>query len=52
MSAPVDVISLFQKAALEVTAELVPIHPGLAKYLRERKQWNSAWDKHVAKANM
>jgi TRAP transporter TAXI family solute receptor len=40
----------FQKAALEVTAELVPIHPGLAKYLKEKKMWNSAWDAHVAKS--
>jgi TRAP transporter TAXI family solute receptor len=40
----------FQKAALEVTADLVPIHPGLAKYLKEKKMWDSAWDAHVAKA--
>ena len=42
-------MAAFQKAALETTAELVPIHPGLAKYLKEKKMWNSAWDAHVAK---
>lgn len=42
----------FQKEALEVTAELVPIHPGLAKFLKERKQWDNDWDKYIAKAKM
>jgi TRAP-type uncharacterized transport system substrate-binding protein len=42
----------FQKAALEVTADLVPIHPGLAKFLKEKKMWNTAWDSHVAKGTM
>lgn len=42
-------MAAFQKAALETTAELVPIHPGLAKYLKEKKMWNSAWDARVAK---
>jgi TRAP transporter TAXI family solute receptor len=42
----------FQKAALETTAELTPIHPGLAKYLKEKKMWNPAWDAHVAKGTM
>lgn len=45
-------MAAFQKAALESTAELVPIHPGLAKFLKERKMWDSAWDAHVAKAKM
>ena len=45
-------MAAFQKAALESTADLVPIHPGLAKYLKEKKMWNSAWDSHIAKATM
>ena len=45
-------MAAFQVAALEATAELVPIHPGLAKYLKEKKMWKSAWDAHVAKAKM
>lgn len=40
----------FQKAALESTADLVPIHPGLAKYLKEKKMWDSAWDSRIAKS--
>jgi len=42
----------FQKKALESTADLVPIHPGLAKYLKEKKMWNAAWDSKVAKSTM
>ncbi len=42
----------FQKAALESTADLVPIHPGLAKYLKEKNMWDAAWDSHIAKAKM
>lgn len=42
----------FQKTALESTADLVPIHPGLAKFLKEHKMWDAAWDSHIAKAKM
>jgi TRAP-type uncharacterized transport system substrate-binding protein len=38
----------FQKQALESTADLVPIHPGLAKYLRDKGQWDKKWDSKVA----
>jgi uncharacterized protein len=38
----------FQKQALQSTASMVPIHPGLAKYLKEKKMWDSKWDSHVA----
>ena len=38
----------FQKQALETTYELVPIHPGLAKFLKEKGMWDKAWDSHVA----
>jgi TRAP-type uncharacterized transport system substrate-binding protein len=39
----------FQKKALESTYNLVPIHPGLAKFLKEKGMWDSKWDSHVAK---
>ncbi len=42
----------FQKAALESTADLVPIHPGLAKFMKEHKMWDASWDGRVAKAKM
>jgi TRAP-type uncharacterized transport system substrate-binding protein len=38
----------FQKQALESTADLVPIHPGLAKYLQAKGQWDKKWDSKVA----
>jgi len=41
-------MAAFQKKALESTASLVPIHPGLAKYLKEKGQWDSKWDAHIA----
>ncbi|HZQ12722.1 MAG TPA: TAXI family TRAP transporter solute-binding subunit [Pseudolabrys sp.] len=38
----------FQAKALEQTWEFVPIHPGLAKYLKEKGKWNPKWDSKVA----
>jgi uncharacterized protein len=38
----------FQVLALEQTWDLVPIHPGLAKFLKEKGKWNSKWDSKVA----
>jgi TRAP-type uncharacterized transport system substrate-binding protein len=45
-------MAAFEKQALESTYRLVPIHPGLAKYLKARNQWDSKFDSHVAKATM
>lgn len=42
----------FQKQALESTWQLVPIHPGLAKWLKEKGQWDAKFDANVAKATM
>jgi uncharacterized protein len=41
-------LAAFQKAALEHTWDLVPIHPGLAKFLKEKGQWDPKWDSKVA----
>ena len=38
----------FQKQALEQTWDLVPIHPGLAKFLKEKGMWDKKWDSKVA----
>jgi hypothetical protein len=38
----------FQKQALEATADLCPIHPGLAKYMREKGVWDKKWDAKIA----
>ena len=45
-------MAAFQKQALESTYKLVPIHPGLAKYLKAKNQWDPKFDSHVAKATM
>lgn len=37
-----------QRRGVESAAEFVPIHPGLARYMRERGVWNAAWDARVA----
>jgi uncharacterized protein len=42
----------FEHDTLESTWKLVPIHPGLAKYLKEKGMWDSKWDSNVAKATM
>ncbi len=39
-----------QRRGVEAAADLVPIHPGLARYMRERGVWNPKWDSKVAKA--
>jgi uncharacterized protein len=39
----------FQKQALESTWNLVPIHPGLAKYLEEKHLWDAKWSSNIAK---
>jgi TRAP transporter TAXI family solute receptor len=38
----------FQKRGVESAAEFVPIHPGLAKYMREKGVWDAKWDSKIA----
>jgi TRAP-type uncharacterized transport system substrate-binding protein len=38
----------FQKRGVESSADLVPIHPGLAKYMREKGVWDAKWDAKIA----
>ena len=38
----------FQSQAMAQTWNLVPIHPGLAKFLKEKGKWNPKWDSKVA----
>lgn len=42
-------MAAFQKQALESTWSLVPIHPGLEKFLKAKGMWDSKWDAGVAK---
>jgi len=39
----------FQKRALNSTWALVPIHPGLAKFLKQKGMWNAEWDSRIAR---
>ena len=38
----------FQKRGVESSVDLVPIHPGLAKYMREKGVWDAKWDSRIA----
>lgn len=42
-------MSGFQRRGVEAAVNLVPIHPGLAKYMREKGVWDAKWDARVAK---
>jgi uncharacterized protein len=37
-----------QRRGVESSWNLVPIHPGLARYMREKAVWNPKWDTRVA----
>jgi TRAP transporter TAXI family solute receptor len=39
----------FQKLGVTSAANLLPIHPGLAKYMREKGVWDAKWDARIAK---
>ena len=38
-----------QRKGVEAAANLVEIHPGLARYMREKGVWDAKWDSRVAK---
>jgi TRAP transporter TAXI family solute receptor len=37
-----------QVRGVEASVDLVPIHPGLARYMREKGVWNPKWDSRIA----
>jgi len=39
----------FQKRGVQSSVDLVPIHPGLAKWMREKGVWDPEWDSKIAK---
>lgn len=39
-----------QTRGIESAGDSVPIHPGLARYLRERDAWNEEWNDRIASA--
>jgi TRAP transporter TAXI family solute receptor len=38
----------FQARGVTSSADLVPIHPGLAKWMREKGVWDAKWDSKIA----
>lgn len=40
-----------QRRGVEAAIDFVPVHPGLARYMKEKGVWNSEWDDRIAKAN-
>jgi uncharacterized protein len=38
-----------QRAGVISSVEFVPIHPGLARYMREKGVWDARWDARIAK---
>lgn len=43
-------MAAFQRSGVESAVADVPIHPGLARYMKERGVWDSKWDSRIAKA--
>ncbi|OGA49697.1 MAG: TRAP transporter solute receptor, TAXI family precursor [Betaproteobacteria bacterium RIFCSPLOWO2_12_FULL_62_13] len=39
----------FQRHGVMSAVDFVPIHPGLAKYMREKGVWDKKWDARIAK---
>ena len=37
------------RKGVESAASLLPIHPGLARYMREKRVWDAKWDSRIAK---
>ncbi|MBI2555756.1 MAG: TRAP transporter substrate-binding protein [Candidatus Rokubacteria bacterium] len=38
-----------QRKGVESSIDLAPVHPGLARYMREKGVWDSKWDGRIAK---
>ena len=39
----------FERRGVESSVDLVPVHPGLAKWMREKGVWDAKWDSRIAK---
>jgi TRAP transporter TAXI family solute receptor len=44
----VDMVGI-QKSGIQSSIEYVPVHPGLARYMREKGAWDAKWDGMIAK---
>ena len=41
-------MAAFQRRGVESSVNLVRVHPGLAKYMREKGVWDTTWDARIA----
>jgi len=39
----------FQRRGVEASVPIMSVHPGLAKYMKEKKVWDAKWDARIAK---
>jgi TRAP-type uncharacterized transport system substrate-binding protein len=39
----------FQRNGVASSIDFVPVHPGLARYMREKGVWDAKWDARIAK---
>jgi uncharacterized protein len=39
----------FQRSGVASSIDFVPVHPGLARYMREKGVWDAKWDARIAK---
>jgi hypothetical protein len=37
-----------QKLGVESSIEYIPVHPGLARYMKEKGVWDAKWDSKIA----
>jgi TRAP transporter TAXI family solute receptor len=44
-----DNMADMQRRGVASSIDFVPVHPGLAKYMREKGVWDSKWDSRIAK---
>jgi TRAP transporter TAXI family solute receptor len=44
-----DNMAEMQRRGVASSIDYVPVHPGLAKYMREKKVWDPKWDSRIAK---
>jgi TRAP-type uncharacterized transport system substrate-binding protein len=44
-----DDMAGMQRKGVASSIDFVPVHPGLAKYMREKGVWDAKWDSRIAK---
>ncbi len=42
-------MSGMQRRGVEASIDVAPVHPGLARYMREKGVWDPKWDHRIAR---